>query len=68
MRRAAAACAAAVMLVATGCGASHSSAPTADPKQVAVKVLGLIVHNRYTQAWDDRFIRPTRPLRRASST
>ena len=52
MRRAAAACAAAVMLVATGCGASHSSTPTADPKQVAVKVLGQIVHNRYTQAWD----------------
>ncbi len=42
----------AVVLLATACGASHSGAPKADPRQVAQQVLDLIVHNRYTQAWD----------------
>ncbi|HEY8406603.1 MAG TPA: hypothetical protein VIK66_01370 [Gaiellaceae bacterium] len=37
----------------TGCGASSSGTPKDDPKQAAVKVLNQIVHNHYTEAWDD---------------
>ena len=40
-------------LAITGCGGSSSGTPKDDPKQAAVKVLTQIVHNRYTQAWDD---------------
>jgi hypothetical protein len=40
-------------LVITGCGASSSGTPKDDPKQAAVKVLNQIVHNHYTEAWDD---------------
>lgn len=47
-----AAAGAALAILAAGCGSSHSGAPAGNPKQVAVRVLGLIVHNRYTQAWD----------------
>jgi len=40
-------------LAAAGCGGSHSAKqPTADPKKAAVNVVAMIVHNRYTQAWD----------------
>lgn len=52
MKRVAAACGAALVLLATACGASHPGTPSADPRQVAVGVLGMIVHNHYMQAWD----------------
>jgi hypothetical protein len=35
------------------CGGSSSTVPKDDPQQAAVKVLDQIVHNRYTEAWDD---------------
>jgi len=42
-----------LVLALAGCGGSQAAKqPAADPKQVAVQVLGLIVHNRYTKAWD----------------
>jgi hypothetical protein len=50
VRRAAAA--AALALVAAGCG-SASSAPSQDPKNAALGVVDTIVHNRYARAWDD---------------
>jgi hypothetical protein len=40
-------------LAITGCGGSSSAPPTDDPKDAAVKVLNQIVHNHYTEAWDD---------------
>jgi len=39
-------------LIATGCGAANAK-PKDDPGDFAVKVVGLIVHNRYEQAWHD---------------
>jgi hypothetical protein len=45
--------AALAVLALAGCGGSSSAAPKADPRQAAVKVLDQIVHNRYTEAWDD---------------
>src|SRR5439155_27175534 len=45
--------AALAVLALTGCGASSSAAPKGDPRQAALKVLDQIVHNRYTEAWDD---------------
>jgi len=51
MRRAAVV--ALLALALAGCGGSQAAKqPAADPKQVAVQVLGLIVHNHYTKAWD----------------
>ena len=41
------------VLALAGCGGSSSAAPKSDPRQAAVKVLDQIVHNRYTEAWDD---------------
>jgi hypothetical protein len=43
---------AAVAALVAGCGSS-SAKPSADPRQAALKVLDQIVHNRYTEAWDD---------------
>lgn len=40
-----------VAILAAGCGGA-SSTPKADPGATAAKVLDLIVHNRYTEAWD----------------
>jgi hypothetical protein len=37
----------------TACGAASFSTPKDDPKDAAIKVLDQIVHNRYTEAWDD---------------
>jgi hypothetical protein len=45
--------AALAVLAFTGCGSSASGAPKDDPKKAALKVLDQIVHNRYTEAWDD---------------
>jgi hypothetical protein len=45
--------AALAVLALAGCGGSSSAAPKADPRQAALKVLDQIVHNRYTEAWDD---------------
>ena len=39
-------------LALAGCGSS-SSTPKDDPKDAALKVLDQIVHNHYTEAWDD---------------
>jgi hypothetical protein len=39
-------------LALAACGSS-SGKPSADPAQAAMKVLDQIVHNRYTEAWDD---------------
>ena len=36
-----------------GCGSSAAKKPREDPTAVATHVLGLIVHNRYTEAWDE---------------
>ena len=38
--------------VLTGCGSSAG-----DPKTIAIKDLDLIVHNRYTEAWDGLYSR-----------
>ena len=38
-------------LVIAGCGAAKQ--PTDDPGVFAAKVVGLIVHNKYTAVWDD---------------
>jgi hypothetical protein len=38
-------------LVIAGCGAAKQ--PTDDPGVFATKVVGLIVHNKYTAVWDD---------------
>ena len=38
--------------VLTGCGSSAG-----DPKAIAIKDLDLIVHNRYTEAWDGLYSR-----------
>jgi hypothetical protein len=40
----------AVVLLASACGASAG-----DPKDAAVKNVNLIVHNRYTEAWDELY-------------
>lgn len=40
-------------LALTGCGGSSSAVPRDDPQKAALKVLDQIVHNRYTEAWDD---------------
>ena len=42
----------AVLVLATGCGGA-SAQPKDDPSKFAVRILGLIVHNRYSQVWDD---------------
>jgi hypothetical protein len=39
------------VLVAAGCGAAKQ--PKDDPGAFATKVVGLIVHNKYTAVWDD---------------
>ena len=44
--------AAAMVLVAAGCGSS-SAKPMDDPAQVAVGVVDLITRNHYAQAWGD---------------
>ena len=42
-----------LVVAASACGGSSSAKqPTDDPKDVAVRVLDQIVHNRYTEAWD----------------
>jgi hypothetical protein len=40
------------VLAVAGCGSSAAQ-PKDDPSGFAVKVLGLIVHNQYTDAWGD---------------
>ena len=40
-------------LALTGCGGSSSAVPRDDSQKAALKVLDQIVHNRYTEAWDD---------------
>lgn len=42
----------AVVVLAAGCGGS-SAQPKDDPGKFAVRILGLIVHNKYSQVWDD---------------
>jgi len=44
---------AAVVLVAAGCGSSTNAQPQDDPGAFAVKVVDQIVHNRYSDAWND---------------
>jgi hypothetical protein len=45
---------AALALVAAGCGGSSAAKqPDTDPEQAALKIVQQIVHNRYTEAWDD---------------
>lgn len=41
------------VLVVAGCGSSGK--PKADPGPVASKVVGLIVHNKYSTVWDDLY-------------
>lgn len=41
----------ALVVLLAGCGSSGK--PSADPRQAAEQVLDQIVHNRYTEAWDD---------------
>jgi hypothetical protein len=43
----------ALTLALTACGGASDAAPKDDPAQAAVKVLDQIVHNHYTEAWDD---------------
>lgn len=40
------------VLLVVGCGSSNAQ-PKDDPSHFAVKVLGLIVHNKYALVWDD---------------
>jgi hypothetical protein len=42
----------AVVALAAGCGGSAAQ-PKDDPGTFALRILGLIVHNHYSQVWDD---------------
>jgi len=42
----------ALVALAAGCG-GHTATPRQDPGQFAVKMVTLIVHNHYAQAWND---------------
>jgi hypothetical protein len=42
----------AVLVLAAGCGGA-SAQPKDDPSAFALRVLDLIVHNHYSQVWDD---------------
>ena len=41
------------MLLLAGCGSNGK--PKDDPRKVAAKVVGLIVHNKYSAAWEDLY-------------
>jgi hypothetical protein len=41
-----------LVVLAAGCGGSNAQ-PRDDPKTFAVRVVDLIVHNHYSQVWDD---------------